>query len=95
MEAGALGSRSYSKGPRENNFAGQRALMRPSSKAREGRNLTGFNRRATQLGGMQQPSNPVVILARPLRVEVGCGAEPQVGGTRAARLELCHLDLDG
>jgi len=42
--------------------------MRPSSKERGGHNLTGFNRRATRLGGMQQPSNPVVILARTLRV---------------------------
>jgi len=40
--------------------------MRPSSKARGGRNLTGFNRRATRLDGMQRPSNPAVILARPL-----------------------------
>ena len=43
--------------------------MRPSSKERGGRNLTGFNRRATRLGGMQQPSNPVVILAQTLREE--------------------------
>ncbi len=37
--------------------------MRPPRKARGGRNLAGFNRRATKRGGMQQPSNPEVILA--------------------------------
>ncbi len=41
-------------------------MEKDGSKAREGRNLTGFNRRATRLGGMQQPSNPEVILAQPL-----------------------------
>jgi hypothetical protein len=35
--------------------------MRPSSKARGGRNLTGFNRRVTPLDGMQRPSNAAVI----------------------------------
>jgi len=39
-------------------------MEKDGSKAREGRNLTGFNRRATRLDGMQQPSNPVVILAQ-------------------------------
>jgi hypothetical protein len=57
-------SKIEAKGPRNNDFAGQRAQMRPPSKARGGRNLPGFNRRATPLGGMQLPSNPEVILAR-------------------------------
>ena len=53
--------------------------MRPPSKARGGCNLAGFNRRATRLGGMQLPSNPVVILARPLSIEK-VGDELQAGG---------------
>ena len=44
-------------------------MEKDGSKERGGRNLTGFNRRATLLGGMQQPSNPVAILARTLSGE--------------------------
>jgi hypothetical protein len=42
----------------------------PNERSNAGKFATnGFNQRATQLGGMQQPSNPVVILALPLSRE--------------------------
>jgi len=82
------------KGLRENNFAGQRALMRPSGKARgrarcarparrEGEPTpSGWRTRATQQGGMQQPSNPVVILAQTLRASAAPRRSASPASTR-------------
>jgi hypothetical protein len=63
--------------------------MRPPSKARGGRNLTGFNRRATQLGGMQLPSNRSHSCAAPeppkKRRPPAGGVASSAGGRRIGR----------